>query len=450
MDNQSQNKLGLFACSAIVAGNMMGSGIALLPANLASIGSITFISWIIAAFGAIALAYVYAKLGATDPQEGGPVGYAGEVAPILGFQSGVLYFNANWIGNLAIAITGIAYLSTFFPIFNQAIPAGIATIVAIWIFTGLNLLGAKWVGRLVSIGVALLLIPILLTAIIGWGFFKPEAFTQNWNVTHHSSIHAIFSGVLLCIWSFIGIESAAVNSNLVKNPKKTIPQATMIGVAIAAVVYFLSCSAISGILPADTVAHSGAPFSLVLSTMFGSWISPIVSAIIAFACLVSLSSWMMLTAQAGARAAHDGTLPKIFGELNQNNIPVKGLLLTSTGMSLLMIFVMLGSSSSANLFGQVISIAVLMTILPYFYSALNLIDVVEHPIKHITLTITAVVSMVFCFAAYIGAENYALVGVTIVSLASLVFYVRKDREAFEKRIYKTYHHWQLQENEEIK
>ncbi|MFZ9036122.1 MAG: cadaverine/lysine antiporter [Francisellaceae bacterium] len=444
----SQKKIGLVACSAIVAGNMMGSGIALLPANLASIGSITLFSWIIASLGAIALAYVYAHLGATNPQEGGPVAYAGEVAPILGFQTGVLYFNANWIGNLAIAITGIAYLSTFFSILNNPVVAGIATIIAIWVFTAINLLGAKWIGRLVTIGVVLLLIPVVLTGIIGWFYLKPDLFVENWNVTKSSDMHAIFSGVLLCIWSFIGVESAAVNSNLVSNPSKTIPKATMIGVAVAALVYFLSCTAISGMISHTTMAKSDAPFSLVSSFMFGSWTAPIVSAIIAFACLTSLSSWMMLTAQAGARAAHDGTLPKIFGELNDNNTPVKGLILTSIGMSLLMLLVMIGSHSTADLFGQVISIAVLMTILPYFYSAINMIDVVSHPVKHFMITVTAVVAMIFCFAAYVGAEDYALVGVTIVALATLIFYVRKDREDFEKRIYRDIHRWEIKNHED--
>lgn len=58
----SAKKIGLIACTGVVAGNMMGSGIALLPANLASLGSIAIIGWIVALIGAISLAYVYARL----------------------------------------------------------------------------------------------------------------------------------------------------------------------------------------------------------------------------------------------------------------------------------------------------------------------------------------------------------------------------------------------------
>ena len=108
MNISAVRKMGLLSATAVVAGNMMGSGIALLPANLAAIGSITIISWGIAIVGALALAYLFAKLGTENPQEGGLIAYAGEVSPILGYQTGVLYFHANWIGNLAIAITAVS------------------------------------------------------------------------------------------------------------------------------------------------------------------------------------------------------------------------------------------------------------------------------------------------------------------------------------------------------
>ena len=114
-----------------------------------------------------------------------------------------MYFNANWIGNLAIATAGISYLSFFFPIFKHAIPSGLAVICLIWILTGMNILGSRWIGRLVIIGVTLLLIPIVLTGTYGWLFFKPTVFMGNWNISHHDDISAIFFGcfalyVVLC------------------------------------------------------------------------------------------------------------------------------------------------------------------------------------------------------------------------------------------------------------
>ncbi|MEQ6219592.1 amino acid permease [Levilactobacillus brevis] len=89
------------------------------------------------------------------PQQGGPIAYAGEISPAFGFQTGVLYYHANWIGNLAIGITAVSYLSTFFPALNNPVPAGIACIAIVWVFTFVNMLGGTWVSRLTTLGLVL-------------------------------------------------------------------------------------------------------------------------------------------------------------------------------------------------------------------------------------------------------------------------------------------------------
>lgn len=437
MADNNAKKIGLFSAAAIVAGNMMGSGIALLPANLAKIGAISVYGWAIAGIGALALAFVYARLGTENPQEGGPVAYAGEVSPILGFQTGVLYFHANWIGNLAIAITGVDYLSVFLPTLTHPIAAGIATIVVIWIFTAINLLGAAWIGRLVSIGVVLLLIPVFLTGTYGWLFFHSSQFTANWNVSGQSSPHAVMAAVLLCIWSFIGVESASVGAAVVANPKRNIPLSTMIGTCVAALVYVLSCSAISGMFPADAVAQSGAPFSLAAGRMFGAWAPRAVSAIFAFACLCSLGSWMLLVSQAGARASRDGTLPNIFSRTNDKGIPTTGIVLTSMFMTALMVILMLFSKggNTQELFGHIASIAVLLTLPPYLYSALNLISIHGFRDRRGIVPVTAaLLACVFCFIAFAGATQAYLAAAVVVMFGVFGLYVGKDRKDYERKL----------------
>ncbi|WP_419783637.1 amino acid permease [Maridesulfovibrio sp.] len=438
-------KMGVVACTAVVAGNMMGSGIALLPANLASIGSISIIGWAVALIGALALAYVYSRLGMEDPQEGGPIAYSGEVAPILGYQSGLLYYHANWIGNLAIAITGVDYLSVFFPALQDPVASGVTSLVLIWIFTGINILGADWIGRLVSVGVVLLLIPVVITGTAGWMFFDASQFHANWLIKGHTPDSAVLAAIILCIWSFIGIESAAVNTAVVKNPKRTIPLSTMIGTALAGLVYILSCTAISGMFPAEKMASSGAPFSLAMghicaSLPFAQSIPKVVSAVTAFACLASLGSWMMLVSQAGARASSDGTLPEIFGRKNSHGTPVMGLILSSVMMSILLAVLMLLSKGgdTQSLFGNIASIAVLLTLPPYFYSALNLLRRYGFHAKKAWLQImSSLLACAFCLIALSGAAKDALIGCMIVMLCTFIFYVGKDRSRFERKVRET-------------
>ncbi|MGC5215625.1 cadaverine/lysine antiporter, partial [Klebsiella pneumoniae] len=86
-----------------------------------------------------------------------------------------------WIGNLAIGITAVSYLSTFFPVLNDPVPAGIACIAIVWVFTFVNMLGGTWVSRLTTIGLVLVLIPVVMTAIVGWHWFDAATYAANWN-----------------------------------------------------------------------------------------------------------------------------------------------------------------------------------------------------------------------------------------------------------------------------
>ena len=410
----SAKKIGLFTCIAVVAGNMMGSGIALLPASLAKIGSIAIFGWLIAMVGAVSLAYVFARLSVKNPQEGGPIAYAGEVSPILGYQTSIMYYHANWIGNLAIAITAVAYSSTFFPILNEPIPAAIAAIVVVWIFTFVNLLGGAWVSRLTSIGLILVLTPVVGTAVFGWAWFDIETYKANWLANSDMEpSKAIISSVLLCLWAFVGVESASVSSGLVDNPQRTVPLATLLGTTFAGIVYVLASQVIAGMFPNAEVAASGAPFGLSASKMVGEWATPVVSAFTSIACLTSLGSWMM------------------FGEVDANGVPRKGLIVASTMMTLLMILLTIVSASGANaadLFTQLTSIAVMLTMFPYFYSAINLIRFEGMTTKSVLSAFASVFAILFCFVALAGAENYQITATILIALAIFAFYAKKSGE----------------------
>ena len=418
-------KIGLMACTAIVAGNMMSSGIAMLPATLAAVGSVTVYSWIITIIGALGLAYVFARLGLEDPQGGGPVAYSQKVAPILGFQAQTLYFHANWIGNVAVGVTSVSYLSQIVPVLQNPIISGIAVIVMTWLLILINLMGAHWIGRLASIGVIFVILPVAATAIFGWWHFDQSIFLANWNTSGKPVLPALISGVLLCIWSFIGIESASVDTDLVEKPSRNVPLSTIGGTLLAAILYILSCTVIMGLFPAANIAKSNAPFSLAVATIFNMpLMGNIVALFTAVACFCSFGSWIMLVAQIGVRAAKDGNLPKIFGETNAHDVPVKGMVMTGIFMTVLMVILTLYHQSTQAVFSEIISIAVLLTVLPYFYSALYLIEITEHTRRGFMRFLAAALTVIFCFAAFFGGSAGALIGTLVLSLGILVFYAK--------------------------
>src|SRR6187455_614854 len=140
--------LGFWMCLALVIGNMIGSGVFLLPASLAPYGLNSIFGWLLTAAGSVLLAIVFARLAKAYPDAAGPYVYPlkafGEVA---GFLTAWGYWMAVWIGNAAIVTGTVAYLSELVPSIKQAVggPA-IVSCAIIWILTFLNWRGVRQMG----------------------------------------------------------------------------------------------------------------------------------------------------------------------------------------------------------------------------------------------------------------------------------------------------------------
>ncbi|EHC54990.1 Arginine/agmatine antiporter [Salmonella enterica subsp. enterica serovar Inverness str. R8-3668] len=239
----------------------MGSGVFLLPANLAATGGIAIYGWLVTIIGALALSMVYAKMSSLDPSPGGSYAYARRCfGPFLGYQTNVLYWLACWIGNIAMVVIGVGYLSYFFPILKDPLVLTLTCVAVLWIFVLLNIVGPKMITRVQAVATVLALVPIVGIAVFGWFWFKGETYMAAWNVSGMNTFGAIQSTLNVTLWSFIGVESASVAAGVVKNPKRNVPIATIGGVLIAAVCYVLSTTAIMGMIPKrhsyDALCHT--------------------------------------------------------------------------------------------------------------------------------------------------------------------------------------------------
>ncbi|MGF1667959.1 MAG: amino acid permease, partial [Acidimicrobiia bacterium] len=137
--------LGLWLATALVVGNMIGSGVFLLPAALAEFGGISLVGWLFTAAGAVLLALVFARLGRTYPRTGGPYEYSRRAfGDFIGFQTAWGYWIAVWAGNAAIAVAFAGYLGVFFPaISEEPLLAAVTALSAIWLLTWVNALGVR-------------------------------------------------------------------------------------------------------------------------------------------------------------------------------------------------------------------------------------------------------------------------------------------------------------------
>lgn len=442
-----QHKMGPFMLTMLVAGSMMGSGVFLLPANLAHVGSISLWGWLVTVVGAVALALIFSKLGLINPKAGGPYAYAKEAfGDYLGFQTIYIYWFANWIGNVAIAVAGVSYLAYFFPTLNNPLHGTIVSIIAVWFFTSINFFGARFLGRVQSTTTLFMFLPILGTAILGWFWFKPELFSAAYNVSGHSNFHAISYSASLTLWAFIGVESASVSAGVVRNPSKNIPLATMLGTLIAAVAYVLSSAAIMGMVPNETLALSDAPFSIAARYALGPIAGDITAVCAVIACLGSLGGWILLVGQSAKAAADDKLFPQFFSRVNKKNVPVLGLIITGMLMTLLLLVTM--AKNMTQQFATITLIAVLLTLLPYLYSSVAML-IIGYRMKlavkdYRRYFIIALVSILYSFWAISGAGNEIVFYGMMAMLISIPAYawVLWNR----KHINFTHPHHQLKQN----
>jgi len=223
-------KIGPVLATGLVAGNMIGSGVFLLPATLGAIGGVSLIGWLASTAAAFATAAVFANLGRISASLDGLVGYAGEgLGRFFGFSTAVIYWMAAWVGVVAMGVAAAGYFVVFTPGLAHPLPLALIAMATIWLFTLLNLVGARAVTRFSSLSLVAGLAPILGVAILGWIWFDPKVFAASWNVSGHSAFDAVKVSMISTFWAYTGFESAAVASAVVRDPQRNVPIGLYLG-----------------------------------------------------------------------------------------------------------------------------------------------------------------------------------------------------------------------------
>jgi len=432
-------KMSLTQATMLVAGNMIGTGVFLLPTNLASVGSIAVFGWVVATAGAAALGMIFAKLGELDPQEGGPYAYARDfLGPYVGFQTNCVYWFGNWIGNIAVAVAVVGYLAELIPGIETPPVSVVVAAVVIWILTFANIMGPRVVGALETWTMSLALIPILGIAFLGWFWFNPETFRAGWNVSGGSNAHAISRAASIALWAYMGIESAAVSAGVIENPTRNIPRATLMGLGLAAVVYVLSSTVIMGIIPNAELQKSHAPFAEAARLAIGTPGMVIVALCAILKSVGSLGGWMLLVGQSAKAAADDGMFPTVFARLNRHGVPGRGLTIVGVLMTVVLVATM--SPTIADQFGRIIDLAVLLVVIPYVYASVAVVKVIyDHQLPARTFQTykwIAIGAVVYCLWTVVGGNPPTVVNAMVALLITVPlypFFIRSMEAAAQRK-----------------
>jgi APA family basic amino acid/polyamine antiporter len=356
------DKVGLWPMVSLVTGNLVGSGVYLLPAALAIYGTISLMGWVLTSLGAIFLSLIFAQLSAKLPMTGGPYIYAREAfGDTVGFYVCWGYWVLSLISNPTLAIGAVGYISVlyggFSPLANFFLEFGILVS-----FTLFNLLGMKVTGRAELYITIIKVLPLLIIPFIGLFFIDPSNFTHE-NVSGLSFGSALNSAAFMTLWAFVGLETGTVPAGQVHNASRNVPLATILGTTLAATIYILGTAVVMGVVSPQVLMASKAPYADAAEAIFGGqWGTPVAIAAI-ISCLGTLNGWLIVVARIPYGAAHDGIFPDIFKKRTRHGTPYWGLLISSI-CAIPFLFMSL-QSSLLEQFNFIVEIAVTLILVVY-------------------------------------------------------------------------------------
>jgi len=370
MDNTAAHRLGFVALLALVIGNVIGSGIYMLPATLAPLGWNQFAGWGISIVGALSLALVFARLGAKLPLPGGPYAYADAAfGPLAGFATAWSYWVMGWVGNGAIAVAVVSALDHIFPAIGReaGLPALLA-VACVWTVTLVNIRGVALAGRVQEVTVALKLLPLIaLVGLALWLVLSGAPTAPDPGVPIATGTIATAAG--LTFWGFLGLEAATIPADKVEDPARNVPRATLIGVLLAGLIYIGISSAFAFYMPAQTAAASPAPVADFLGAYFGGKVALAVALCAAISAFGTLNGWVLVQGEMPWAMARGGVFPAWFGVEGRNGTPVRSHLVSS---GLLTLVTLLNyQKGMADLFNSILSISLAAGLLTYFMAALS-------------------------------------------------------------------------------
>jgi APA family basic amino acid/polyamine antiporter len=424
---QTSKKLGLWMSTSLVVGNMIGAGIFLMPAALAAYGGISIFGWLFSAVGALLLATMFSRLSKlVRDKNGGPYVYTKEgLGDFAGFLVAWGYWISTWVANAAITIAFVSALTVFFPILGtNALYAVVLGLTIIWFLTWINSKGIRESGKMQVVTTLLKLIPLVLVIVGGVFFFNADNFIP-FNPSTETNIGAIAITATMTLYAFLGVESATVPAGNVENPEKTIPKATMLGTIITTLVYVLSTVIIMGMIPADLLSKSPAPFADAMDIIAGEWGRGLVAAGAAIAAFGALNGWILIQGQIAMATAKDDLFPRIFRRENKNGVPVLGIVIGSVLTSIVML--MNYSDGLVEQFKFIILLSTLCVLVPYLFTSaayvLILAERNQPNLKWLPEIVLASLAFAFSLWAIYGAGEEAVFFGFLLLLAGIPFYV---------------------------
>ena len=432
-DANSKNKkaLGLIACTALIIGNMVGSGFYLSPASLAPYGLLAIVGWLVMGLGAVCLGLVFARLAHASPGTGGPYAFTRDAyGDFAGFLVAWGYWISIWASLPAIAVAFTGYFAELVPELkaHRLVAIGL-TLGVIWLVVLINLLGVHKAGIFQSITTFAKLVPFLAIATLGLLWVRLDNLAV-FNPSGKPLFEASASVAPLIMFAYLGLESATVPAGDVQDPARTIPRATLLGILFAALLYVLGTTTVMGVIPREQLARSSSPFADACRVMWGPWAGGLIAIAALISSLGALNGWTLLMGQIPMAAANDGLLPNWFGRRSKTEVPANAIVASALLATGLLLVQSSGARGLVAFYNFIVNLSTMAAVIPYAFCALAGAIILRRGDGARKSTFTPVEIIAFVFSVWTiygcGAEA-VLYGVLLLLLGIPVYMGMRSR-----------------------
>jgi basic amino acid/polyamine antiporter, APA family len=419
------------SATALVIGSIIGTGVFTMPAVLAAGGTSSLGVLAVVGVGAMMLAVLFGQLTRRVPNSaGGLYAYAKhEYGDFAGFVTGWSYWISSWAGDAAIVASWVFYVNALFGIRRPSgwTDWGIA-LLGLWVPAAINLISLRQVAWFQNVTVVLKFLPLLFIGVVGWFFIKAGNFGP-FNASGGSLYSAIGIAASVAVFSFIGVEVAAITAKRVKNPRKNVGRASVLGTGISAILYLLVSAVVMGLVPPHALAGNGAPFVDAYQAMFphGTWAGKLIAATAVISALGALNGWTLVTAEVSRAPADDGLFPGAFGWTDRKGNAWFGVVIAAVLPSLLMLW-RYTSGTGLTVFTYLVDLTVVTVAIPYLFSAcaqLTFLVSQRRPVHGWVLArdlLVVVISVLFSVWVNFSAGYQAVYQALVIVLLGVIVY----------------------------
>ena len=368
---QKAHALGLTSATGLVIGSIVGTGVFAMPAVLAGAGTSSLLVLGVIALGAMLLAVLFGQLTRRIPNsDGGLYAYARhEFGDFAGYLTGWCYWIQCWAGNAAIVSAWVFYVDALFGINPSGIGNWGIALCGLWIPALVNLAGVKQMAWFQNLTVVLKFLPLLFVGVVGW-FFVSKGNFGAFNASGGSLYSAIGIAAGVALFSFIGVEVAAITAKRVKNPRINVGRASLLGTGLSAILYLAVSAAIMGLVPHHELVNNTAPFVTAFGTIFthGAWAGKLVAALAVTSGIGALNGWTLVTTEVARRRGRRRAVP---AGVRLDRPQQHGLVRRGDGGAAALAADAVGYTTKTGLtvFTELVALTVVTVAIPYLFSA---------------------------------------------------------------------------------